>query len=78
MRRRAFLGSLLLPISFSILGKEGYEAVKPRPTFSFPRDHGAHPGFRTEWWYITGWLDGPGGFQITFFRFSPQADAVIE
>lgn len=38
----------------------------------FPRDFGAHNDFRTEWWYITGWLktrDGqPLGFQITFFR----------
>ena len=28
----------------------------------FPRDHGAHLGMRTEWWYVTGWLaaaDGP-------------------
>ena len=39
----------------------------------FPRDHGAHPGSRIEWWYATGWLqDRPAGalvgFQITFFR----------
>ncbi len=42
----------------------------------FPRDHGAHPDFRTEWWYLTGWLDQgsqplgsqPLGFQVTFFR----------
>ena len=37
----------------------------------FPRDHGAHPEYRTEWWYLTGWLEGapsPIGFQITFFR----------
>jgi len=36
-----------------------------------PRDHGAHPGFKTEWWYVTGWLHtkgGPVGFQVTFFR----------
>ncbi len=40
--------------------------------FAFPRDHGAHPDFRTEWWYVTGWLktaDGEElGFQVTFFR----------
>jgi predicted secreted hydrolase len=38
----------------------------------FPRDHGAHPGCRTEWWYLTGWLGTEtqpvGGFQVTFFR----------
>jgi predicted secreted hydrolase len=38
----------------------------------FPRDHGAHPETRTEWWYATGWLgsfEAPThGFQVTFFR----------
>lgn len=40
----------------------------------FPRDHGAHPDTRIEWWYLTGWLGAAGsmepthGFQITFFR----------
>jgi predicted secreted hydrolase len=40
--------------------------------FTFPRDHGAHPEFRTEWWYFTGNLtarDGRDlGYQLTFFR----------
>src|SRR5262249_48888122 len=49
-----------------------YAAVSPRPLV-FPRDHGAHPEFRSEWWYLTGWLDGRAGdsigFQLTFFRF---------
>ncbi|MDE2566339.1 MAG: carotenoid 1,2-hydratase [Burkholderiales bacterium] len=47
-----------------------------RATLQWPRDHGAHPETRTEWWYVTGWLgrgEGPAaqpeqGFQITFFR----------
>ena len=38
----------------------------------FPRDHGPHPDFRTEWWYYTGNLsttDGRRfGYQLTFFR----------
>jgi len=46
-------------------------AYAPRP-FNFPRDHGAHPDYRTEWWYYTGNLTGddgaPFGFQLTFFR----------
>src|SRR5580698_7712175 len=41
----------------------------------FPRDYGSHPDFRTEWWYVTGWLNTAGGeplgFQITFFRSKP-------
>ena len=45
----------------------------PDHRWSFPRDHWAHPGHRTEWWYFTGSLeslDQPGrrfGFQLTFF-----------
>lgn len=38
---------------------------------AFPRDHGAHPDFRTEWWYITGRATAGTrdfGFQVTFFR----------
>jgi len=49
-----------------------FEVARPGVAFVFPRDHGAHPGFRSEWWYVTGWIDGPGGthrgFQVTFFR----------
>jgi predicted secreted hydrolase len=49
-----------------------YAAVTPGSPLVFPRDFGAHPEFRTEWWYVTGWLktgDGkPLGFQVTFFR----------
>ena len=49
-----------------------YPAVTPKHTLQFPRDYGAHPDYRTEWWYVTGWLktkDGKSvGFQVTFFR----------
>ena len=43
----------------------------PPAALRFPRDHGAHPDFRTEWWYITGHARGADhefGFQVTFFR----------
>ncbi|HEY4971254.1 MAG TPA: lipocalin-like domain-containing protein [Steroidobacteraceae bacterium] len=46
---------------------------------TFPADYGSHPQFRTEWWYVTGWLSTdhgePLGFQITFFRSKPDIDA---
>lgn len=51
--------------------------VEPGTALVFPRDFGAHPEHRTEWWYLTGELltESPGkdptsrlGFQITFFR----------
>ena len=60
-----------------LLGSEdnaGFEkALEPR-AFVFPGDHGPHPGFRNEWWYVTGNLDGDGGrrfgFELTIFRFA--------
>lgn len=46
-------------------------ATAPRD-WQFPRDHGAHPEFKTEWWYVTGHLTDSTqreyGFQVTFFR----------
>ena len=46
-------------------------ALAPR-TFEFPRDHGPHPEFRHEWWYVTGNLDSDSGerfgFELTIFR----------
>ena len=48
--------------------------------FHFPKDHGAHPTFRTEWWYYTGHLqakDGRSfGFELTFFRRAIPRDEV--
>ena len=46
----------------------------PARTMRFPRDYGAHPELRTEWWYITGHASSRAaggrefGFQLTFFR----------
>lgn len=50
--------------------------------FDFPEDHGPHPGFRNEWWYLTGNLESEGGrrfgYQVTFFRMalSPEDEAL--
>lgn len=80
MRRRDFLLTpLLLPALASTTAAAGKDAVRypaaSRATrLAFPRDHGAHPEFRTEWWYVTGALDAPQqdmGFQLTFFRSRP-------
>ena len=49
-----------------------YLTVTGPCNFEFPRDHGPHPGYRTEWWYYTGNLMSETGnrygFQLTFFR----------
>ncbi|MBA1229115.1 iron ABC transporter permease [Pseudomonas viridiflava] len=53
-----------------------YTQVTPGRVFSFPEDHGQHPGFRIEWWYITATLkDDTGrqfGVQWTLFRSALQ------
>lgn len=55
-------------------GEANFErAVKPR-RFSFPKDHGPHERFRSEWWYFTGNLNDRSGrkfgYELTFFRFA--------
>ncbi|WP_432472891.1 lipocalin-like domain-containing protein [Amphritea sp. HPY] len=60
---------------------QGFARARPDYTLVFPRDHLAHPAFRSEWWYLNGNLwrrDDPDhhlGFQFTIFR---QALAVSD
>jgi len=55
-----------------------YAAITTDQPLAFPADYGSHPQFRTEWWYVTGWLTTEHGeslgFQITFFRTKPDID----
>ena len=80
-----FLGWLLPAVlaAQDVLGDlrdagRGYAQVKPGIKLEFPRDHGAHPDYRIEWWYLTAnLLDEEGrhwGLQWTLFRqaLSPQ------
>ena len=75
MKRRAFLVLPALALSGRALAAIEYERVVPGYALAFPRDHGSHPQFRVEWWYLTGWLNAAAGnaygFQITFFRNRP-------
>jgi predicted secreted hydrolase len=69
VKRRAFMLSCLLSAIADATPQ--YAKVLRGLALQFPRDHGAHPDFRTEWWYVTGALDAPRkdiGFQLTFFR----------
>jgi len=56
-----------------------YADVTPAARVSLPADAGAHPDFRTEWWYVTGWLATDAGealgFQVTFFRTRPSLES---
>lgn len=82
LSRRGFVGGLALLAlggraqaqGFAGLGRdaEGFAAVTPGRVLAFPADHGAHPEFRIEWWYLTANLtDAKGnayGAQWTLFR----------
>ena len=67
-----WLSLLWLVLAGPALAVADFAVVRPGVAITFPRDHGAHPGFRTEWWYVTGWLRTAQGqdlgFQITCFR----------
>jgi len=85
MLLRSMLLQLTLLLSLVMLATPSHSAapnfaaVTPAKPLLLPNDFGAHPAFRTEWWYATGWLampDGkPLGFQITFFRSATDHDA---
>lgn len=66
-------------LGMTAVADTAYAPVEAGHALRFPGDLGSHPMFRTEWWYVTGWLtteDGaPLGFQITFFRTKPDIDA---
>ncbi|MGH8664356.1 MAG: lipocalin-like domain-containing protein [Burkholderiales bacterium] len=78
MNRRDYLKgvlALMAPSTAPRAAQSGFTPVVPGRVLRFPEDEGSHPGFRTEWWYVTGWLDGAGeplGFQVTFFRARPH------
>ena len=66
---------LALGLSTSLLS---FEPVAPDYEYSFPRDHFAHPEFRTEWWYYTGNVASTEGrrfgFELTFFRMALEEE----
>ena len=87
MNVRVFVFLMLVPLSVSAQGFAGLGTVADQSfaepqrdkVFSFPQDHGPHPDFRIEWWYLTANMtdaDGtPYGLQWTLFRtaFAPQS-----
>jgi predicted secreted hydrolase len=66
---------LLLCAIASAHAQVRYPPVLPGVELQLPRDEGAHPDYRIEWWYVTGWVQdergAPLGFQVTFFRVRP-------
>ena len=55
-------------------GTPPWMPARPDYSWSFPRDHWPHPGYRTEWWYFTGQVASTAdpsrrfGYQFTIFR----------
>ena len=70
--RLVLLLSILIALPLTAAESEEYLAVTGPCNLEFPKDHGAHPGYQTEWWYYTGNLNSDDGrhfgFQLTFFR----------
>ncbi|MCH6258526.1 hypothetical protein MLD52_18335 [Puniceicoccaceae bacterium K14] len=57
----------------SLFDSEGFALPESGDLLQFPHDHGSHPAFKSEWWYLTGHCKTPDeqqtfGFQLTFFR----------
>src|SRR5262249_35083183 len=91
-RRTFAAGALLLALKqrtaraqgFAGLGMSGsgFAAVAPGKKLVFPADHGPHPDFRIEWWYVTANLvDKAGsayGAQWTLFRQAISAGTEAE
>ena len=75
---RLLLYAWLAAVAVAAPAAVPYPVVRPGIVLRFPADHGAHPEFRTEWWYVTGWLRTDAGedlgFQVTFFRTRPPVD----
>jgi predicted secreted hydrolase len=74
-----FTRVLALFASASLLtGSNTDELALPGYRYHFPEDHFSHPSYQTEWWYYTGNLNSTDGqkfgFELTFFRFHPEAD----
>jgi len=76
--RVVFLLALLLT-SIGLVSAREFQQALPGYVFAFPRDHGSHDHFKTEWWYYTGHLQSKDnkryGYELTFFRTGVDSSA---
>lgn len=75
LTRRFFLACLvllLLPPGFVGASPTIFKEAQPGRTLEFPRDFGAQPDYKQEWWYYSVHLESAAGdrlgYQLTFFR----------
>jgi len=63
-------------------GDEAFTQARPGRSLDFPADHGAHEGYRIEWWYLTANLEDEAGrawgLQWTLFRTAMQPPQAAE
>jgi predicted secreted hydrolase len=75
------LGAMRVSVVHSSVASpdDRWRLALPGYRYQFPRDHAAHPEFRTEWWYYTGHLQSADGrrygFELTFFRVGIRREA---
>jgi predicted secreted hydrolase len=71
-----FIACCLTLFIFSAYGENDWQRATAPRAWQFPRDHGAHREFKTEWWYYTGNLTNAEGrrfgYQFTIFRHGLQ------
>lgn len=73
MKYALVIATLAIAIAPTIDADAQWRRALPGYTYEFPRDHFAHPNFKTEWWYFTGNVESAltgdrYGFQFTIFR----------
>ena len=82
---RAYCGLLVCVAMAGIVEltqAQDWEYAQPDFEWQFPRDHWAHSGYKTEWWYFTGQLTDAAdstkrfGYQFTFFRVGITPDTL--
>ncbi|MCG3119260.1 MAG: hypothetical protein ALAOOOJD_01619 [bacterium] len=63
---------LFCAFTTSILAQNDFARAEKMRDWKFPRDHGQHPAYQTEWWYFTGNVKTENGrrfgYELTFFR----------
>jgi len=78
--------ALLFGLLVSILApgftfaQKGFATADEMWPWKFPRDHGRHDDFKTEWWYFTGNVKSSDGrefgYQLTFFRSAMSIESI--
>ncbi len=70
--------SITVSEALSVEDSANYKKAIGKRHFTFPEDYGAHPGYKTEWWYFTGNLENSAGrkfgYQFTIFRIALSPD----